>query len=86
MTSPQNPSGQIATEILLENQYVKVWSMDLPPGQSSPWHHHKYWYVTVTTVPGSLRVEFPDGTSQCDTLQLGDVHFRAKDSIHRVTK
>lgn len=29
--------------------------------------------------------DFADGTSRVDTYKVGDVHFRAKDAIHRLT-
>lgn len=48
-------------------------------------HHHDYWYVTIVTVPGTLKAEFTDGTSETETYQAGDAHFRDKDSVHRVT-
>ncbi len=84
MTSPQDPHGDVGTEVILENDQVKVWNLDLAPGQASDWHHHHHWYVTIVTVAGTLKAEFADGTSQTDSYQVGDVHFRDKDSIHRV--
>ena len=84
MNSPQNPDGDVGTEVTFENEHVKVWNLDLQPGQSSQWHHHHHWYVTIVTVPGTLKAEFVDGTSSTDTLQIGAVHFRDKDSEHRV--
>ena len=85
MNSAQNPDGEVGTEFLLENGHVKVWNLDLEPGQSSQWHHHNHWYVTIVTVPGTLRADFADGSSSTDTYPVGAVHFRDKDSIHRVT-
>lgn len=35
MNSPQNPDGDVGTELLMENEHVKVWNLDLQPGQSS---------------------------------------------------
>ena len=84
MTSPQDPHGDVGTEVILENDRVKVWNLDLAPGQASDWHHHHHWYVTIVTVPATFKADFADGTSQTDTSQLGDVHFRDKASIHRV--
>ena len=85
MTSPQNPDGDVGTEVVFENDHVKVWNLDLQPGESSSWHTHHHWYVTIVTVPGTLKAEFTDGTSSTDTYELGAVHFRDKDSQHRVT-
>ena len=71
MTSPQNPDGNVGTEVVLENDHVKVWNLDLQPGESSSWHTHHHWYVTIVTVPGTLKAEFTDGTSSTDTYELG---------------
>ena len=85
MNSPQNPDGEVGTQFLFENDHVKVWNLDLEPGQSSQWHHHQNWYVTIVTVPGTLRADFTDGSSSTDTYTVGAVHFRDKDSVHQVT-
>jgi quercetin dioxygenase-like cupin family protein len=84
MNSSQNPDGEVGTHFLLENEHVKVWNLDLQPGQASDWHHHHHWYLTIVTVPGTLKAEFVDGSSDTETFQAGDVHFRDKDSVHRV--
>ena len=85
MNSAQNPDGEVGTDVLFENDHVKVWNLDLAPGQSSQWHHHHHWYVTIVTVPGTLRTDFTDGTSSTESLPAGAVNFRDKDSEHRVT-
>ena len=85
MNSPRFPDGDVGTEVTFENEHVKVWNLDLEPGQSSQWHHHDHWYVTIVTVAGTLKAEFVDGASSTETLQVGAVHFRDKDSEHRVT-
>ena len=85
MNSPQNPDGEVGTQFMFENDHVKVWNLDLEPGQSSQWHHHQNWYVTIVTVPGTLRADFTDGSSSTDTYTVGAVHFRDKDSVHQVT-
>ena len=84
MTSPQNPGDQMGTEFLWENDYVKVWTLDLQPGEASEWHHHHNWYVITVTKPGTLRAEYADGTSREVTYTFGEVQFLSKDSIHRV--
>ncbi len=85
MNSSENPDGDVGTEVLMENEHVKVWNLDLQPGQSSQWHHHDHWHVTIVAVPGTLKAEFTDGTSSTETYEVGAVHFRDKDSVHRVT-
>ena len=84
MTSPQDPSGDMGTKVLLENERVKLWDLSLAPGQGSQWHYHHNGYVTVVYSPGQLRVDFVDGTNEVDDLGPGAVHYRDKDSVHRV--
>ena len=84
MNSAQNPSGIIGTEFLWENEHVRVWNLDLQPGQGSEWHFHEHWYVITVTRPGTLRADYQDGTSRTVDYKHGDVQFLAKDSIHRV--
>ena len=48
------PSTNIGTELLFENDAVRVWSMELAPGQESPYHVHKLDYVYVYVTPSRL--------------------------------
>ena len=76
--------GDVGTDFVFENDHVKVWQLVLEPGQASSWHHHKMHYLFVINKPGTLRVEYDDGTSAEHTYKLGQVVMGDKDSIHRV--
>lgn len=39
--------GDVATRLLFENQRVRIWELDLAPGERSPTHHHALDYVLV---------------------------------------
>jgi predicted metal-dependent enzyme (double-stranded beta helix superfamily) len=39
--------GDVATRMLFENDRVRVWEMDLAPGESSDVHEHALDYVLV---------------------------------------
>jgi hypothetical protein len=39
--------GGVGTALLFENQQVRVWEMDLAPGESTALHHHEHDYVLV---------------------------------------
>jgi len=39
--------GDVATKLLFENDRVKVWELDLEPGQTSDLHEHHHDYVLV---------------------------------------
>jgi len=39
------PLGDVATRVLFENEWVKVWEMTLAPGETSALHRHDRPYV-----------------------------------------
>jgi beta-alanine degradation protein BauB len=39
--------GNVATHVLFENDRVRIWEMDLPPGGRSDVHRHDLDYVIV---------------------------------------
>ena len=39
--------GNVATRLLLENERVRIWEMDLAPGERSATHRHDVDYVLV---------------------------------------
>jgi predicted metal-dependent enzyme (double-stranded beta helix superfamily) len=39
--------GGVGTKVLFENEYVRVWEMDLAPGESSDVHRHDHDYILV---------------------------------------
>jgi beta-alanine degradation protein BauB len=47
MTEPDRVLGGIATRVLLENDRVKIWEMDLAPGEESAIHEHTMDYILV---------------------------------------
>jgi beta-alanine degradation protein BauB len=47
MTPPERVLGDIATRVLAENDRVKIWEMDLAPGEDSDVHEHTMDYILV---------------------------------------
>jgi beta-alanine degradation protein BauB len=47
MTESERELGGIATRVLLENDRVKIWEMDLAPGEESDVHEHTMDYILV---------------------------------------
>jgi beta-alanine degradation protein BauB len=47
MTQSERVLGGIATRVLLENDRVKIWEMDLAPGEDSAIHEHTMDYILV---------------------------------------
>jgi len=47
MTQSGRVLGDIATRLLMENDRVKIWEMDLAPGEESAIHEHTMDYILV---------------------------------------
>ena len=47
MTQSGRVLGDIATRLLMENDRVKIWEMDLAPGEESDVHEHTMDYILV---------------------------------------
>ncbi len=47
MAQPGRVLGDIATRLLMENDRVKIWEMDLAPGEESAVHEHTMDYILV---------------------------------------
>jgi mannose-6-phosphate isomerase-like protein (cupin superfamily) len=56
----QHPMTQIATRSLFENQEVRVWEMDVSPGETFGLHHHTNDYVLYITSGAHLKVDDKD--------------------------
>jgi mannose-6-phosphate isomerase-like protein (cupin superfamily) len=56
----KHPITQIATRSLFENQDVRVWEMDVAPGDTFGLHHHSNDYVLYITGGAALRVDDKD--------------------------
>ena len=75
MTSEDRPLGNVANKLLFENELVRVWEMNLAPGERSDRHRHDLPYLLCVLagsrvdadVEGHGRVELP--------VQPGSVFF-----------
>ena len=47
MSGPERVLGPVATRLLFENERVRIWELDLPPGARSATHRHDLDYVLV---------------------------------------
>ena len=85
MPRGDEPLGLVANRFLFENERVKMWNLELEPGESSAWHVHDEDYLTIVVEPGKLLREWEDGTTEELEYPLGQVNFTAKHGAHRVT-
>lgn len=53
--------GDIATQLLFENERVRIWEMRLEPGQKSDLHRHELDYVMIQIDGDTMAADFePD--------------------------
>ena len=67
--------GDVATRVLFENDRVKVWEMDLAPGESSDFHQHRLPYVLCVVEGDTVDADFPNGKSMKIPVKPGQVYF-----------
>ncbi len=60
MSESGYPLSQIATRSLFENQDVRIWEMDVGPGETCGLHHHSNDYILYITSGAGLRVDDKD--------------------------
>jgi quercetin dioxygenase-like cupin family protein len=78
-----DPVGNpIGTELIYEDDAVRVWRISLEPGQDAPWHTHKLDYTTVVIEGGVVERPNDDGSVDRFELKPGDV-MRGRDGTIR---
>ena len=80
-------SKAVGTELLFENDRVRVWDMELQPGESSPHHRHESDYVYVYTTPSKIAVDIPGQKQTVREYAEGFVQFTVVGGgiEHRIT-
>lgn len=74
----------IGTALLFEDEHIRVWLLELKPGEASPWHRHDHPYAYLVTRPGHARTEYSDGRVEDQHDRLGHVSHRSPDPGHRL--
>ena len=64
------PSENVGTRLLFENERVRVWDLALQPGEAMEKHVHRLDYFFVVIEGGALRFVDPDNPANDR-----DVHF-----------
>jgi beta-alanine degradation protein BauB len=54
-------NGQVGSRIVSETDRVRVWLLDLAPGERLPFHTHVNDYFWTTTAAGRARSRYGDG-------------------------
>jgi beta-alanine degradation protein BauB len=78
MSTQSEPSAQVGTKLLFENDRVRVWDLRLAPGESTGVHCHETDYLYVVIGDGTLQTVHGDGRRDPPRrMQDGEVRFRA---------
>jgi len=75
-TNDERVFGNVGSNLLFENDRIKVWDMRLAPGEREALHRHDHDYVMVQIAGDRVAGEFePDsgGTWGGETVVEGDV-------------
>lgn len=67
--------GDVANRFLFENDHVRVWEMDLAPGEASDFHEHALPYVMCIVEGERIDADFENGKSISIPVEPGKVLF-----------
>ena len=72
------PSDQVGTRVMFENERVRVWDLSLAPGDSLGKHIHRTDYFFIVESGGLIRFADPDNPADYHDVQFEDdqVTFR----------
>jgi hypothetical protein len=79
--------GNVATRVLLENERVRIWELDLAPGAESAPHRHDHDYVLVQIEGDRIAARFEPDTAGPykdyveGTVEPGKTRFIARGGI-----
>jgi beta-alanine degradation protein BauB len=80
----ENPCGPIGTEVVYENEQVRVWDMVVPARGKKAWHHHTMDYVIINVTGGKIELENVDGHSIIADDKEGGVIWRNAGEKHEL--
>jgi hypothetical protein len=66
---------EVGTNVLFENARVRIWDLDLQPGDRVPFHCHATPYFFVCVDHGRGLSRFPDGNAMTMDYRVGDTWF-----------
>ena len=77
-------NGQVGSRIVSESDRVRVWLIELKPGERLPFHTHVLDYFWTATTPGTARSRYADGQVVEADYAIGDTkhfHFAKGESM-----
>jgi hypothetical protein len=78
--------GQIGQRIVLENEHVRIWEINLDPGETIDFHIHYHPYVVISLGGGENEIETILGKKIATHEELGSTVFiNEMRAVHRLT-
>lgn len=79
-------TNRVGDELLFENDAVKVWSMELAPGEQCELHRHDHDYFFLFTTPNRVTAMPSDGEPFTSDLDEGMVQYVKIDEpiVHKI--
>ena len=87
MANSERVLGDVATRLLLENDRVRIWEMDLAPGERGAVHRHDLDYVLVQIDGDRIAAQFEPDTAGAlrgwveGTVEPGKTRYIARGGI-----
>ncbi len=66
------PTDQVGTHLMFENERVRVWDLALAPGASLATHIHRVDYFFIVASGGLVRFTDPDNPADYHDIQFED--------------
>jgi hypothetical protein len=78
--------GEVGQRIVLENEHVRIWEINLDPGQTIDFHIHFHPYIVVSLGGGENEIETIFGNKITTNEPLGAIVFMNEmRPVHRLT-
>jgi hypothetical protein len=69
---PTLPTERVGTKLMLENERVRVWDLELAPGETLEKHIHRVDYFFIIESGGLIRFANPDNLTEYHDVQFVD--------------
>jgi beta-alanine degradation protein BauB len=66
---------EVGTRLWFQNDRIRVWEINLAPGERGPFHAHTRRYFWTVVEAGTGRQRSPDGTLKVRRYEVGDTQY-----------
>lgn len=77
--------GEVGTQIVYENEHVRVWEVALAPGERQPWHRHANPYLVIALAAADNRIDPLGGDPREVHESAGGIVYRELGEVHMLT-